>query len=93
MSTDTSEKKGGILVDLASFNDGIEAVTSAVVVGGNTTTTDGLAMDIDPVAERRLRHRIDLFVVPIVALLYLFCFLDRANIGLFFPAAARCRQV
>lgn len=36
---------------------------------------------IDPVAERKLRWKIDLYVVPTVALLYLFCFIDRANIG------------
>lgn len=35
----------------------------------------------DPVAERRLRTKIDLMIVPTVALLYLFCFIDRANIG------------
>ncbi|KAH7401295.1 major facilitator superfamily domain-containing protein [Pyrenochaeta sp. MPI-SDFR-AT-0127] len=31
--------------------------------------------------ERRLRRKIDLFVVPTVMLLYLMCFIDRANIG------------
>ena len=31
--------------------------------------------------ERRLRNKIDLHIVPLVALLYLFCFIDRANIG------------
>ncbi len=35
----------------------------------------------DPAAEARLRLKIDLYVVPTVALLYLFCFIDRANIG------------
>ncbi|KAJ0158722.1 putative transporter [Colletotrichum tanaceti] len=35
----------------------------------------------DPVLERKLRLKIDLMVVPTVALLYLFCFIDRANIG------------
>jgi len=35
----------------------------------------------DPVAERKLRMKIDLMIVPTVALLYLFCFIDRANIG------------
>ncbi|RAL62498.1 hypothetical protein DID88_005063 [Monilinia fructigena] len=35
----------------------------------------------DPVAERKLRLKIDLMIVPTVALLYLFCFIDRANIG------------
>jgi hypothetical protein len=36
----------------------------------------------DPVAERKLRTKIDLFIVPTVAVLYLFCFIDRANIGI-----------
>ncbi|KAI5456567.1 major facilitator superfamily domain-containing protein [Mariannaea sp. PMI_226] len=35
----------------------------------------------DPVAERKLRWKLDLYTVPTVALLYLFCFIDRANIG------------
>ena len=35
----------------------------------------------DPKAEAKLRLKIDLYVVPTVALLYLFCFIDRANIG------------
>lgn len=35
----------------------------------------------DPKAEARLRMKIDLMIVPTVALLYLFCFIDRANIG------------
>ncbi|KAH8807107.1 retrograde regulation protein 2 [Xylogone sp. PMI_703] len=35
----------------------------------------------DPKAEARLRRKIDLYIVPTVALLYLFCFIDRANIG------------
>lgn len=38
-------------------------------------------MHFDPVAERKLRTKIDLYIVPTVALLYLFCFIDRANIG------------
>lgn len=38
-------------------------------------------MHIDPIAERKLRLKIDLAVVPTVSLLYLFCFIDRANLG------------
>lgn len=38
-------------------------------------------MQFDPAAERRIRLKIDLYIVPTVALLYLFCFIDRANIG------------
>ena len=43
-------------------------------------------VEYDPVAERRLRLKIDLYVVPTVALLYLFCFIDRANIGSSVPS-------
>jgi hypothetical protein len=35
----------------------------------------------DKKAESRLRLKIDLMIVPTVSLLYLFCFIDRANIG------------
>lgn len=38
-------------------------------------------VQFDPEAEAKLRWKIDLYVVPIVSLLYLFCFIDRANIG------------
>lgn len=39
-------------------------------------------MTFDPKAEARLRRKIDWCIVPTVALLYLFCFIDRANIGM-----------
>jgi hypothetical protein len=39
-------------------------------------------VEFDPKAEARLRLKIDLYIVPTVALLYLFCFIDRANIGM-----------
>ncbi|KAI1356063.1 MFS transporter [Xylaria sp. FL0043] len=35
----------------------------------------------DPEAERKLRNKLDYMVVPTVSILYLFCFIDRANIG------------
>lgn len=38
-------------------------------------------MVFDSKAEARLRRKIDLYIVPTVAILYLFCFIDRANIG------------
>ena len=38
-------------------------------------------VQFDPEAEKRLRLKIDLYVLPTVAILYLFCFIDRANIG------------
>lgn len=39
-------------------------------------------VEFDRAAERRLRLKIDFCIVPTVALLYLFCFIDRANIGM-----------
>jgi hypothetical protein len=36
----------------------------------------------DPKEERRLLWKIDLYIIPTVALLYLFCFIDRANVGM-----------
>jgi hypothetical protein len=40
----------------------------------------------DPAAEAKLLWKIDLYIVPTVSLLYLFCFIDRANIGLSLPS-------
>ncbi|EMD93819.1 hypothetical protein COCC4DRAFT_180054 [Bipolaris maydis ATCC 48331] len=47
-------------------------------------TTDAYGEPVihfDKKAEARLRLKIDLYIIPTVALLYLFCFIDRANIG------------
>ncbi|KAF1938705.1 MFS transporter [Clathrospora elynae] len=38
-------------------------------------------MQFDPKAESCLRLKIDLYMIPTVAILYLFCYIDRANIG------------
>ncbi|KAF3027782.1 hypothetical protein E8E15_009158 [Penicillium rubens] len=38
-------------------------------------------VEFDKAAESRLRLKIDLFIIPTVSLMYLFCFIDRANIG------------
>ena len=48
-----------------------------------TTVTDECHRQFvfDAKAESRLCRKIDLFIVPTVSLLYLFCFIDRANIG------------
>ena len=35
----------------------------------------------DSAAERRLRNKIDLHIIPIIMLLYLMNFIDRTNIG------------
>ena len=35
----------------------------------------------DNQAEKRLLRKIDLYILPTASLLYLFCFIDRANVG------------
>ena len=42
---------------------------------------EGSRPQIDKKAERKLRLKIDLYIVPTVSILWLFCFIDRANIG------------
>lgn len=42
-------------------------------------------VQFDEVAERKLRNKIDIMVVPTISLLYLFCFIDRANVGMSNP--------
>ncbi|KAL6235276.1 hypothetical protein BDW75DRAFT_230457 [Aspergillus navahoensis] len=41
----------------------------------------GLTPEFDREAEARLRRKIDWYIVPTVSLMYLFCFIDRANVG------------
>lgn len=38
-------------------------------------------IEFDKAAEAKLRLKIDLYIVPTAFLLYLFCFIDRTNIG------------
>ncbi|TID15156.1 retrograde regulation protein 2 [Venturia nashicola] len=59
-----------------------ETAHEAAVRGVGATDKYGNALvHFDPAAESRLRLKIDLYIVPTVSLLYLFCFIDRANIG------------
>ena len=37
--------------------------------------------EIDPAVEKRVRRKLDMHIVPLVAGLYLLAFLDRSNIG------------
>lgn len=48
---------------------------------GHAVDEHGAPFEFDRKAEARLRLKIDLCIVPTVALLYLFCFIDRANVG------------
>jgi hypothetical protein len=59
------------------------------VLGGDVVTGSLLTSisyndaveQFDPAAEARLRRKMDWYIVPTVAILYLLCFIDRANIG------------
>ncbi|KAJ5458673.1 hypothetical protein N7475_010061 [Penicillium sp. IBT 31633x] len=60
----------------------LQSADIAAEQGHAATDQYGHALvELDRAAERRLRTKIDLYIVPTVALLYLFCFIDRANIG------------
>ncbi|KAI1757898.1 MFS transporter [Xylaria castorea] len=52
--------------------------------GRGFTATDNHGeslVSFDHEAERKLRKKLDCYIVPTVSILYLFCFIDRANIG------------
>ncbi|KAK7538222.1 putative MFS transporter [Phyllosticta citribraziliensis] len=60
----------------------LEFAQAAAEEGQAATDQYGHSLvEFDPAAERRLRWKIDLVITPIICLLYLFCFIDRANIG------------
>ncbi|KAL2162288.1 hypothetical protein VTH06DRAFT_7201 [Thermothelomyces fergusii] len=63
--------------------DGLAGLPSAAAERGFAATDQNgqPIVQFDPKAEARLRRKIDFFIVPTVSLLYLFCFIDRANIG------------
>ncbi|KAL1601694.1 hypothetical protein SLS60_006609 [Paraconiothyrium brasiliense] len=42
---------------------------------------EGSLEEVDPIAEAKLVRKLDLYIIPVVMLLYLFSFLDRVNIG------------
>ncbi|KAI0015183.1 MFS general substrate transporter [Xylariomycetidae sp. FL0641] len=69
----------------ATLNGGTHGdkdVHGAAEKGLAATDNHGVSLvAFDSEAERKLRNKIDLMVVPSVSLLYLFCFIDRANIG------------
>jgi len=72
---------GGEITNVAS-HDAKSSPHNAAESGQAATDKYGHALvQYDPSAERKLRLKIDLMIVPTVALLYLFCFIDRANIG------------
>ncbi|KAJ4311435.1 hypothetical protein N0V94_007948 [Neodidymelliopsis sp. IMI 364377] len=67
-----------------SLHEDIKSDNTHTVAEHGHAATDiygNAILTFDPKAEARLRLKIDLYIIPTVALLYLFCFIDRANIG------------
>ncbi|ETN37097.1 uncharacterized protein HMPREF1541_08087 [Cyphellophora europaea CBS 101466] len=59
----------------ATTHDAAAHGHAATDIHGNPIVT------FDPKAESRLRMKIDLMIIPTVTIIYLMCFVDRANIG------------
>lgn len=72
-----------VLPESSAYEQRIEKdVHLAAEEGYAATDSHGVPIfEFDRLAERRLRLKIDYMVVPTVSLLYLFCFIDRSNIG------------
>lgn len=71
-----------------------EDVTQIADRGHTATDQYGRALfKFDAKAESKLRWKIDLYIMPTVALLYLFCFIDRANIGTLCVTLAKPQHV
>ncbi|PYH83757.1 putative MFS transporter [Aspergillus uvarum CBS 121591] len=80
MQNDTMASEKGI----SHHQEDVFTQDASKAAGQGLAATDqyGRALiEFDPTAERRLRRKIDLFILPTVSLIYLFCFIDRANIG------------
>lgn len=55
----------------------------AIKEGGSPIESPEMQLHIDPAEERKLIAKVDLFITPVIMLVYLCCFLDRSNIGRF----------
>lgn len=67
--------------DAASSTEKHEPAGAPVLSSSSSSSGKVDDFVLDTKAEARLRRKIDMMIVPVVALLYLFCFIDRANIG------------
>ncbi|KAL4912644.1 major facilitator superfamily domain-containing protein [Aspergillus aurantiobrunneus] len=85
MATEIGGKAGEDEKALSGHNENLQLGDDPTQFAGHgqaATDQYGHALfEFDKKAESRLRWKMDLFLLPTVALLYLFCFIDRANIG------------
>ncbi|KAF2011667.1 MFS general substrate transporter [Aaosphaeria arxii CBS 175.79] len=68
---------------MSGFNKamGEEPIATPGTTDFEDTDVEGLIQEIDPIEEAKLVRKLDLFLIPVVMLLYLLSFLDRVNIG------------
>lgn len=68
---------------MASTVDEKNAFQDGAVNDNASPVESGVLQDvhIDPKEEKKLLGKLDIFLVPIIMLVYLSCFLDRSNIG------------
>lgn len=77
-------RESGVLPQKGALADG--DAHAAAERGYAATDQYGRSLiQFDRAAEARVRLKIDFYVVPTVSLIYLFCFIDRANIGILPP--------
>ncbi|TKA30045.1 hypothetical protein B0A50_02764 [Salinomyces thailandicus] len=80
MDSSPEPEKGHMRADANIIGHG--NAHAAAERGHAATDSHGNSLvQFDAKAEARLRRKIDLYIIPTVFLLYLFCFIDRANIG------------
>ncbi|OAQ77833.1 major facilitator superfamily transporter [Purpureocillium lilacinum] len=61
----------------------METKNDVPLSGDTSSNVEGQVLDneIDPIKERRVVRKLDLFITPVCFIVYLSCFIDRANIG------------
>ncbi len=62
----------------------METKNDVPLSGDTSSNVEGQVLDneIDPIKERRVVRKLDLFITPVCFIVYLSCFIDRANIGM-----------
>lgn len=81
MSSNANSEKGDVTVESETTHRSLNVQNYAERGHAATDQYGHSLVHIDPKVESRLRLKLDLYTVPTVSLLYLFCFIDRANIG------------
>ncbi|CRK04390.1 hypothetical protein BN1708_009662 [Verticillium longisporum] len=89
MSSSDKERPNNRHIEATLDSHGLKTVTDEdgnirLAAGNGQVATDQYGnplIEFDPVAVKKLRWKLDLMTVPTVSFLYLFCFIDRANIG------------